>query len=934
MAAIRQSSIRRGVPSSLPTFEDGRREPRQAGLECQSAKGGRVIGGFRFALARARSAAAPLVALAIVAALAALLVVGVAGLIASVETREVRGALEAATGDRAQIVLTIDESVSTDAAAAAAADAVAAAGGDGAIDVAVEAGDVVLTPDLQAITGAQALALADGLAGLRDAVEERTGERPQESGGLRDTLAEVRDGIEVRRGPTAVALGLLGLMTAVVVGAVALEAVRARQTERGLLRARGARRRDLVWLAAVETAVVAAAGALAGTAAGWLVAGFWSGARPDVLFCAAVAGGVAVVAAIVVAVATARSVDRGSSRVRAVADVGVVILLAVVTGLAVWQFVQAGTPVVERGDGGAVLDPLIAMAPALALGLAALVAVALATPIARAVAAAFAPARRVSPVTPLRLASRRPARHALSITVVAFAIGTVTVAGAYQASLTALGDAPEALRVGADVKVGTIPEDIDAADVAAAGSPDAAMLARPMSATGAEERIPILAVEAPYLGDVMLDAGATIDPAELGAAITIPPTSTVLTGDSLTLTLIAPEAEPVEFDGVLYEQGSPAFQGRATVVSTAGAVETFWFTNADFTVHEDEGGDTYSELEVRPEQTFTFELAGDDQWSLAALALAYSPHSFVPGEGRIIAVTSGGESVDVSGFGPAPATPGAVEVIPDGLSYAPEIREGEPFTRAVAPELPGAVPTVITAALAGSMSLEVGDTIALEIVKPDFEAEFEIVDVVSVLPGTSNGEGMLVDLGAISMASPFEILPTQAWLSTDDPGAVAAAVSAEFEQTVTIVADPRSARNAAGTASAFILAAAGAVVLAVVVLVLRRTRSRADSRELALFAVMGLGRRRASRLRAQEDLFAVAMGAVGGIAAGAATAWLIVAPLVRAAYGSIPDAYPVVLQAQPLALTVAIVAAVAVFCVIVATVRAPARLAPLMREDE
>lgn len=893
-----------------------------------------MIGGFRFALARARAATAPLVTLAIVAGLAAVLVVGVAGLIASVETREARGALAAATGDRARVVLTIDESVSADDAAAAAADAVAAAGAGGAVDVAVEDGDVVVSPDLDAITAAEALAVVDGLAGLRDAVEAATGERPQESGGLRATLADVRDGIDARRGPTAVALGLLGLMTAVVVGAVALETVRARQTESGLLRARGARRRDLVWLAAVETAVVGMVGAAVGSAVGWLVAGVWSGARPDWLFCAAVVVGVAAVAAIVVAVATLRSVDRGSSRARAVADVGVVILLAVVTGLAVWQFVQAGTPVVERGDGGTGLDPLVAMAPALALGLAALVAVALATPIARAIAAALAPTRRVSPVTPLRLASRRPGRHALSITVVAFAIGTMTVAGAYQASLTALGDAPEALRVGADVKVGTIPEDVDAADVAAAGSPDAAMLARPMSAIGADERIPILAVEAPHLGDVMLDAGGTIDPAALGDAITIPATGAVLAGDSLSLTLIAPAAEPVEFDGVLHEQGSPAFQGRVTVVSDVGAAMTFWFTNADFTVHEQEDGSTYSEVEVRPEETFTFELPGDDEWSLAALALAYSQHSFVEGHGVITAVESGGESIDVSGFGPAAATPGAVEVTPEGLTFAPEARAGEPFTRAIAPGMPSAVPAVITSALAESMSLAVGDTIALEVVKPEFEAEFEIVEIVPVLPGTPTGEGMLVDLGALGIASPYEIVPTQAWLSTDDPGAVAAAVSEEFEQTVTIVADPRSAQNAAGTASAFILAAVGAVILAVIVLFLRRTRSRADSRELALFAVMGLGRRRASRLRAQEDLFAVVIGALGGIAAGAATTWLVVAPLVRAAYGSIPDAYPVVLQAQPLVLALAIIAAVALFSAIVATVRAPARLAPLMREDE
>ncbi|MCW3491881.1 FtsX-like permease family protein [Microbacterium sp. SSM24] len=893
-----------------------------------------MIGGLRFALARARAATAPLVTLAIVSALAALLVVGVAGLVSAVETREVRGALAAVTGDRARIVLTVDASSSSDATADAAAAALAGLGAGGALTVTVEDGDVVLAPDLDAITADQALTLTDGLAGLRDAVEAETGDRPQESGGLGSTLEAVRDGIETRRGPTTVALGLLGLLTAVVVGAVALEPVRARDAESRLLRARGARRRDVVGLAAVEAIAVALVGAVVGATAGAIAVALATAAAPGILIGGFAVLGIAVVAGVVVAIATARGSDRGSARARAVADIGAIVLLAVVTGLAVWQFVQAGTPIVERGDGAAALDPLVALAPALALGLAAIVAVALATPIARGIAAAFSRSRRVAPVTPLRLASRRPGRHALSITVVAFAIGTITVAGAYQSSLTALGDAPEALRVGADVKVGTIPEDVAAADVAAAGSPDAAMLARSLSAQGADVRIPILAVEAAQLPEVMLDSDGAIDPAAMSEALALPPSDAVLEGDALTLTLLAPPAPPLEFNGELTEQGSPALQVRVTVIAASGAVETFEFTNADVRESEDDNGNAYVEVQAAPVETVTFDLPADDDWTLAALAVGYHPLGYVPGGGEITDVTSGGAPVDLSGFRPAAGTPGAVEATDSGLAFTPESAAGEPFTRAVAPIVPAAVPAVITTDLAASMSLEVGDTIALELIKPDIEAEFEIVDVVPVLPGTATGQGMLVDLGTLSMASPFEIVPTQVWMSTDDPGAVTAAVAEAFPQTVTTVADPRSAENAAGTASAFVLAAVGAVVLALVVLMLRRTRSRDDSRELALFAVMGLGRRRASRLRAQEDLFAVAIGVIGGIAAGAVTAWLIVAPLVRAAYGSVPEAYPIDLRVQPGVLALAIAATVAVFCLIVASVRTPVQLAPLLREDE
>jgi hypothetical protein len=889
-----------------------------------------VIGGIRFASARARAASAPLITLGVVAALSALLMVGVAGLVASVETREVRGALASASGDRARVVLTVDADASADDVADAAIDALGPAGRG--LSVSAEDGDVVLAPDLDQITSSQALALADGLAELRSGIDDRIGVRPQESGSLRDTLVDVREGIDARRGPTAVALGLLGLLTAVVIAAVSLEPVRARETETALLRARGARRRELVWLGAVEAFAVALAGAVAGAAAGAAATIMWAGS-PDLVVAGIAAVAVATVAGLVVAVVTARGADRRSSRARVVADIGALVLLAVVTALAVWQFTQAGTPVVVRGDGTAVLDPLVALAPALALGLAAVVAVALATPIARAAAAAFAPSRRVSPATPLRLASRRPARHALSITVVAFAIGSITVAGAFQSSLTALGDAPEALRVGADVKVGTIPEDIAAADVAAAGSPQASMLARSMSAQGADERIPILAVQTSQLGDVMLDAGGTIDPAALGATLA-PAAGPALAGDQLAITLDAPPADPVEVEGGVFEPGPAALEVQATVVAESGEVLTFRFANADVEMIEDDNGGSVPDIRARPSETATFPLPEGEDWSLAALAVAYHPAGYVPGGGVITRVVSGSEPVDLSGFRPAAGTPGSVEVTDAGLSFAPEAAAGQPFTRAVSPATPLAVPAAITSGLAGSMSLEVGDTIALGVIKPDFDAEFEIVEIIPVLPGSASGEGMLVDLGTLSLSSPFDIVPTQAWLAAYDPGAVAAAVSEQFPQTVTTVADPRAAENAAGTAWAFILAAAGAFVLAVAVLVLRRTRTRGDSKELALLAVMGLGRTRASRLRAQEDLFAVAMGVVGGIAAGAVTSWLIVAPLVRAAYGSVPEAYPVELRADPLALLGAMAIAVAVFCAVVASVRSPAMLAPLLREDE
>jgi hypothetical protein len=87
-------------------------------------------------------------------------------------------------------------------------------------------------------------------------------------------------------------------------------------------------------------------------------------------------------------------------------------------------------------------------------------------------------------------------------------------------------------------------------------------------------------------------------------------------------------------------------------------------------------------------------------------------------------------------------------------------------------------------------------------------------------------------------------------------------------------------------------------------------------------------------VRAREDVFAVLIGVLGGVVAGAATAWLVVPPLVRSAYGTVPDTFPVPLHVDGLILGAAILMIAAACCLVVATVRAPARLAQFVREDE
>lgn len=893
-----------------------------------------MIGGRRFALARARAALPALLTLLVVAAVAAGLIVGMAVALRAVEAQDVRAALAAASGARGEALVSLAEGGS-DGLADAVRHTLAAHGAP-AVGVTEADGVVTIAPDPVRATGDDVVALIEGLRALPSEVRDAVGTRVQVSGGLSATLGAIAEGLQARRGPTTVAIGFLGLLTAVVVGAVALEPVRARSGESLLLRARGARARSLAALTGAETATVALLGALAGAGLALAIALAAGLPTPGLLFAAVTATAVALAATLVAVGVNARTADRRPGRAQLAAAAAVAVVLAVATGLAAWQFAQSGTPMVVRGDGTTVVDPLVAIAPALVLALAALIAVLVATPTARAIAAALSASRGVQPVTPLRLASRRPSRHALPIAVVAFAVGMATVAGSYLGTTRALGDAPEALRVGADVRVTTIPETLSASDIAVTASEagaGATAVARGFTALGPGARIPVVAIDGGAVGDVLLDGGGTIDPDAIGAAIRLGDAGIPLAGDDLELRVTAPPPPAVEFDGETFQPDPLLVNVQLTFLSAAGETWTHGFLNGDPGTGLDDG-EEFTPPVVDPRVRERIALPAGQSWSLLAIEVWSASWA---GEGTVVLsdVSSGGEPVDLGAMTPAPGTAGAVEVGAD-VVFAPAFdTTGDSLvTSIVAPGTPAVAPVVLTAALADDLSLARGDTIALEFDGPDFEADVRIADIVPVLPGTPAGQGLLADIGTLRLLAQTPLIPNQLWVRTADPDAVAAAVTAAYAGTTVLVADPRQGDAAAATAWGFGLAAGGGLILALVVLVLRRTRTRADTRELALLAVMGLGRRRAAGTRTAEDLFALALGVIGGVAAGILTAWLVVPTLVRAAYGTVPDAYPVPLVWPWLELAAGVLAVAASCAAVIATVRVPRGLAGALREDE
>ncbi|MDE0545726.1 FtsX-like permease family protein [Microbacterium sp. C7(2022)] len=889
----------------------------------------------RWLCARARAIPVPLWGLFAVAAVVAGVLAGAGVAAQASEASAVVRALDDVAGDRADVIVRFEPENSERAdVASAVSHALSEMDAAGALsDVDSDSLDrLVYRIDAAGISTSSALALMSGLSDLGDGIEDALGAEVQVSGGLRTSLLALEDGIRARQAIHAVAWATLFLAAVVVMATVAVEPVRVRAGENRLLRARGARRRWLAAITAIETAVIAGAGALGGAAAGAWAAAAIAGLRVPWMTAAIAAVGVLIVAVLAAVIATVRAVDVRTGRADVAAAGGAIGLLVVLASVSVWQFVATSRRVSEGAT--FTVDPIVVVAPGLVLVLAALVAVIVATPLAGAAARVSARGRTVSPTLGLRLLARRPGRHALTMSVVAIAIGSFVFAGCYGGTIAALGNAPEALRVGADVRVVSVPEDMMLSDLDLSDGVDASMPVRTFDARGAQENVPVLAAETSSLSEVMLDADGAMDTAgvadDLAPQIDGIPVSA--SADALEVRIRTGERTELDLDGMPVSLGPAPIVASIWFVSDGGALAVEEATNFDIEETDFEGG-TLTTTRAESDRSTTIDLPSGE-WSLAAVSVG-SVEFFGSGSTARVDVSVAGQPLDLSVLSP---TAGAeIEPVQTGLSVRIAGSANGEAVRdayAVAPGWPSRPAATLTAELAASMAVEPGDVLSLRASALGTTVDFNVVSLVDVLPGAPGGSGILTDLSALSMAVGSVIAPNEIWLSTDDPLAVADAVEAAAPATASVTADPRAAQSAASTVSAFALSAVGVGILAVIVLVMRRSSNRTDARELALLDVLGLGRRGARRARALEDGVAVVVGAVGGVIAGCGSAWFAAPVLARAAYPSIPPDFVVSLRVDVSLLLLGVASCVAVFTAIATTVRGPRVLARWLREDE
>ena len=281
---------------------------------------------------------------------------------------------------------------------------------------------------------------------------------------LPSVLNGTASNLDVARSLLAISAVLLSLLAAAALLAVARLLAGQREGESAMLTARGATRWQLVRLTAAEAIPLcllsAAAGGVAGVLLARLLAG--TGSAGDDWPAIAVAAVVAAGAVVIMVVPALSTVTPGTARARrgrqaaisgltkAGADVALV-LLAVVAG---WQL-RHYSAVSAGANGNFGVDPVIVIAPALALAGGTVLALRLLPVGGKAGDRLAARGRRLTAALASWQISRQPIRQGGAALLIVLAVATGTLALAQRQSWTRSDHDQAAFGAGADVRVET-----------------------------------------------------------------------------------------------------------------------------------------------------------------------------------------------------------------------------------------------------------------------------------------------------------------------------------------------------------------------------------------------------------------------------------------------------------------------------------------------
>ena len=783
---------------------------------------------------------------------------------------------------------------------------------------------------------------------------------------LPTVLADTGDNLAVARSLLGIsALELLVLTVAALLAVARLLAAQ-REGETALLAARGATRWQLTGLTAAEVIPLSLVTALIGGIAGiWLARllgstlyppGTAGGSVPNGGISVAAAGTWldALAAALVIAVLSIGALlypvlrpgraaapgRRGRQAALAGATrVGADLALVALAVLACWQL-RRYSAVSASTSGPAAIDPVLVLAPALALAAGTVLTLRLLPAAARAVDRVSAAGRGLTSALAGWQFSRQPLRQGGAALLLVMAVATGTLALAQHQSWTRSATDQAAYATGGDAQVNLAVPQTPGTTTSITGATGvrAAMAVSVNRAVPA----PVVAIDtaqAPKVALLRADQ-SSLPPAALIRSITpsSPATGLLLNGRpqsvQFTVTLSRAPLDSVTAQFTVTDATGAAFQLSSGLFSADGRPHVLTASlggaHAAYPLRLSQVILFYT-LPAQPLKTpVTLTIAGatPSTWT----AVASSPqmvselstdNMFGPSaEPKVTGWqrAPGGATLTFSpGYGQWSPAPGAPFALTEPV--AGQISLSAPGT------VPAAVPAIATGAFDSANNTGVGSIVQTTI--GGITVPAKIVAVASQFP-TVTGAGLVMDLSALEAflvshgTAPVAV--TQWWLATAD-GQVPASLTRALPPGATItssaalsaatLADPLSA-----AAQQALLAMIGAAALLAIsgfwVSIAANVRQRRA--ENAVLAALGVNQRSAAAQLFLEKLLLSVPAAALGLLLGTVVAWFLVPAVTLSPTAQIPVPPPITLfdlpQAIPLAVVVAVLPALAAALVV------------------
>jgi hypothetical protein len=826
-------------------------------------------------------------------------------------------------------------------------------------------GTWVAQPDMADFNASDLSAVSDGLGAIGAASSLLSGLTLTTS--LPTVLATTGDNVAVARSLLAIsALELLVLTVAALLAVARLLAAQ-REGETALLTARGATRWQLTRLTAAEVIPLSLVTALIGA-----IAGIWlAGLLGSTLYSPGTAGGGApnggisagawgtwldaLAAALGIAVASigallypvlrpgraAAQVRRGrqavlSGATRAGADLALVALAV----LACWQL-RRYSAVSTSASGPSAIDPVLVLAPALALAGGTVLTLRLLPAAARAVDRVSAAGRGLTSALAGWQFSRQPLRQGGAALLLVLAVATGTLALAQHQSWTRSAADQAAYVTGGDAQVNLavpLPAGATTSITGATGVRAAMAVSVDQEALPA----PVVAIDAAQAPKVALLRAdqSSLPPAALLRSITpsSPPGGLLIGGRprsvQFTVTLSRAPLDLVSAQFTVTDATGAAFQLSSALFPADGRrhvlTASLGGTDAAYPLRLSQVILFYT-LPAKPLKTpVTLTIAGATPGTWTAVASAPELTSQLS-VGAIYGPSAGPR---VAGWQRAPG--GATLTFTPGYGqWSPNPYGSQVLTEPVAGQVslsapstvPAAVPAIATRAFDSTNSTGVGSIVQTTVNGVTVPAK--IVATTSAFP-TITGAGLVMDLSALEAflvghgTAPVAV--TQWWLATAG-GQVPASLARALPPGATVTGSAALAAAAAADPlsaipqRALLAMAAAAALLAIsgfCVSIAANVRQRRA--ENALLAALGVGQRSAASQLFLEKLMLSVPAAALGLLLGTVVARLLVPAVTLSPTAQAPVPSPVTLfdlpQTVPLAVAVAVLPALAAALVV------------------